>query len=187
MYNNSINRHICNNMYRNTEREGQRRLLNEGMTIENNSCRDENNCNYEENRYYTCNYCEMRCKNEHGGEVYVANTEKMAYKNRNFRESIWTGRYLQATLMSISCGDEIGVEMHSDTDQYIRVEYGNAIALTGTCEHHLCQRQKLRQGEVIFIPAGTWHNIINTGRCTLKLLSIYAPPHHPRCTVEKNK
>ena len=187
MDNNAIDRHICNNTYRNMEREGQYRMMNEGREIQNNARREENHCTYEENKYYTCHHCEMRCKNEHGGEVYVTNIGKDAYRNRNYRESIWTGKYLQATLMSIPCGDDIGVEMHEDTDQYIRVEYGSAMALTGTCEHHLCNRQRLCQGDVIFIPAGTWHNIVNTGRCALKLSSIYGPPHHPRCTVQKNK
>ncbi|MBO5716127.1 MAG: cupin domain-containing protein [Clostridia bacterium] len=129
----------------------------------------------------------MKCKNEHGGDVYVANIGRIAFKNRNFRESVWTGHYLQMTLMSIPCGDKIGTENHCDADQYIRVEHGCAMAYTGNRQDALCNRYKLSMGDSIFIPAGTWHNIVNVGRRELKISSIYAPPHHPRCTVEKYK
>jgi mannose-6-phosphate isomerase-like protein (cupin superfamily) len=37
------------------------------------------------------------------------------------------------------------------------------------------------------IPAGTWHNLINTGNVPIKLYSIYAPPQHPRETIHKTK
>ena len=163
------NNNILNNTCRVQDRCEQRRIRNEN---------GENNI---------CNSCENKCKNEHGKEVYSANIGRIACKNQNFRESVWTGKYLQMTLMSISCGEDIGVEVHCDTDQYIRVEQGMAIALTGNSANNLCNRHKLNTGDAIFIPAGTWHNIINASRRTLKLSSVYAPPHHPKCTIEKNK
>jgi mannose-6-phosphate isomerase-like protein (cupin superfamily) len=89
--------------------------------------------------------------------------------------------------MSIPCGEDIGVEIHCDTDQYIRVEQGMAIAFTGNSADNLCHKRKLNTGDAIFIPAGTWHNIVNASRRTLKLSSVYAPPHHPKCTVDKVK
>ena len=110
---------------------------------------------------------------------------KTAYKNKNFRESVWTGEYLQMTLMSIPCSQDIGVEIHEDTDQYIRVEYGCAVVMTGCGRNCLNNNKKLYAGDTVFIPAGTWHNIINVGRCDLKLSSVYAPPHHPKCTVQR--
>ena len=183
---NNFHKHICNNTRRNIAREGQNRIKNEGLELEITPRREENYYD-DENKYYTCDYCDIRCKNEQGSEIYVTNIYKDACSNRNYRESIWTGEYLQATLMSIPCGDDIGVEVHHDTDQYIRVEYGNAILVSGGEKHHLCERKKLRQGDVVFIPAGVWHNIINAGRYALKISSIYAPPHHLRCTVEKHK
>ena len=182
---NTFDKHICNNTFRNLERESQIRVKNEAREMDvlprnETNLKDENDHSY-------CDCCEIKCKNEHGGEVYVTDISREAYKNCNFRESIWTGKYLQATLMSIPFGDDLGVEIHRDTDQCIRIEHGNAVLLSGNGENCLCERKKLRQGDIAFIPAGTWHNIINIGRCTLKISSIYAPPHHSRCTVEKHK
>lgn len=197
---NSINNHICKNTQRRMDRNMQGRIDNERSQI-NRLYQDQNidcegndvphhihhHCDEYERPYPMCNSCALRCKNEHGGEVYITNVSKMAHANQNYRESIWTGSYLQMTLMSIPCGGEIGLEMHHDTDQYIKVEYGNAILEIGRNEVCMENRYRLCAGDSIFIPAGTWHNIVNTGRCALKLSSIYAPPHHPRCTVERNK
>lgn len=165
----NYNNHIMNNAYRANDRCAQGRTRNEGGV--NNMC----------------NSCDNRCKNEHGDEVYSLNVGRTACKNQNFRESYWTGRFLQMTLMSIPCGDDIGVEMHCDTDQYIRVEQGMAIALIGHSADNCCHKHKLNVGDAIFIPAGTWHNIVNASRHPLKISSIYAPPHHPKCTVERRK
>lgn len=177
--NTNYNDHIMNNTCRAYERGMQGRMENENMHMDNYP--NDKHCQN------ICNSCETKCKNEHGGEVYCANIGNITFKNRNYRESIWTGRYLQMTVMSIPCGNDIGVEIHSDTDQYIRVEHGCAMALTGYSKDMLGNKYRLNMGDAIFIPAGTWHNIVNVGRRDLKLSSVYAPPHHPRCTVEKNK
>ena len=184
MDNNHINNHICNNNKR-IDRNYLGRVENE-MLI-----RNEDNNHFEQhinnNEKTICSKCENKCQNEHGGEVYYLNVEKTANRNRNFRESIWTGRYLQMTLMSIPCAEDIGIELHKDTDQYIRVEHGYALVLTGCDDKNLNNKQKLYTGDAVFIPAGVWHNIVNIGRCELKLSSVYAPPHHPKCTVQENK
>lgn len=91
------------------------------------------------------------------------------------------------TLMCIPPCGEIGLEIHEDTDQFIRVEQGKAIVKMGKCRNQLDCRQDLCRGDGVFVPAGTWHNIVNTGRESLKVSSIYAPPHHPRGTVERTK
>ncbi len=140
---------------------------------------------YDDKYYY--DRCDLRCKNEHGGEVFVTSVGKAAIKNTDFRKSYWTGRYLQMTLMSLGCGEDIGVECHDDTDQYIRVERGNGLITTGNSRDCMWNKKRLCEGDSVFIPAGTWHNITNRGRGTLKISSIYAPPHHPKCTVEKHK
>ena len=196
MDNNRINKHLCNNTSRSFDRGYQGRMMGEGEAIENILRREEQGYDCEgnminkkpecdKNKY--CNMCDHRCENDHGGEVYIANVGRMAYRNNSYRESIWTGEYLQTTLMSICRGGDIGLEIHEDTDQYIRVEYGSAIALTGHHANCLCNKYKLCQGDAIYIPAGTWHNIVNAGRCDLKLSSTYAPSHHPKCTVQKYK
>ena len=176
----NINNHICNNTHRAIERNACSRHDTVRNLTDDMLCHE----NVEENM---CNSCEIRCKNEHGGHPYILNVSKTAYGNKNFRESIWTGKHLQMTLMSIPRGSDIGVEVHEYTDQYIRVEHGFAEVLLGDGRDSLTVKHKLYTGDAIFIPAGTWHNIVNLGRCDLKLSSVYAPPHHPRCTVQKNK
>lgn len=193
MENNHINNHICNNNHRRMERNYHGRLDGEIMPRREENLDCQGNQLYNHLEYYEnhdnsyCDMCNRRCRNEHGGEVYSFNVEKSAYKNDNFRESIWTGEHLQMTLMSIPCSHDIGIEIHHDTDQYIRVEHGYAYVLTGYDPKCLKNKKKLYQGDAIFIPAGTWHNVVNAGRCDLKLSSVYAPPHHPRCTVEKHR
>ena len=182
MEHNTINNHIRSNTARGIERSLQRRADKETIEKVLNA-----KCDAEVRREDICNECEYKCRNEHGGEVYYTNVYKMACQNNNYRESIWTGDHLQMTLMSIARGDDIGVEMHNDTDQYIRVEHGIAVAMIGNDENELDKKIRLTMGDAIFIPAGYWHNIVNAGRCTLKLSSVYAPAHHPKCTVENNK
>jgi mannose-6-phosphate isomerase-like protein (cupin superfamily) len=85
-----------------------------------------------------------------------------------------------------ACGD-IGLEIHPDTDQFIRVEQGNAVVVMGKSKEQLSFQCPLCTGEGVFIPAGTWHNVANTGRLPLKVSSIYAPPNHLRGTVHCSK
>ena len=89
--------------------------------------------------------------------------------------------------MSIPVHGDIGVEMHADVDQFIRVESGRAKVCLGACRNHLEECACVEEGDAILIPAGTWHNIINAGGCPLKLYSLYAPPQHPRGTVHPTK
>lgn len=132
----------------------------------------------------TCGRC---ASNDHGPMPYAVNVQQAARQNTAFRSALWTGDYLQMTLMSIPVGGDIGVEVHPDTDQYIRVEEGQGAAKIGACRERLETRWNLVTGDAVFVPAGTWHNIVNTGRCPLKLSSIYAPPHHPRCTLQQTR
>ncbi len=124
---------------------------------------------------------------DHGSEPYVTNVEQMAINNRSFRMAIWTGCNVQMTLMHIPIKGEIGLEMHEDVDQMIRVEQGRAMVIMGECRCKMKLCQALRKSDVVFVPAGTWHNIINVGRSPLKLSSIYAPPNHPKGTLQMEK
>lgn len=124
---------------------------------------------------------------DNGPNPYVVNINAASKQNDNFRTALWTGKYLQVTLMSIPVGGEIGLEIHPVTDQFLRIEDGQGLVKMGDRKDRLYFQEKLNDDSAIMIPAGTWHNIINTGNKPLKLYSIYAPPHHPFGTVHKTK
>ena len=122
-----------------------------------------------------------------GGNPIIFNIEHATAMNQNFRTAFWTGQDLQLTLMSIPVRGDIGVEMHPDVDQFIRIESGNAKVYMGNSRNSLVERARVGGRFAIIIPAGTWHNIVNTGNRPLKLYSIYAPPQHPFGTVHRTK
>lgn len=124
---------------------------------------------------------------DYGSEPFVVNIQHAALQNNNFRIALWTGKYLQLTLMSINTGEDIGLEMHPDVDQFIRIEQGQGLVLMGDDRDNLNYRRRVYDGYVVLIPAGKWHNVINTGHVPLKLYSVYAPPEHPHGTVHKTK
>ena len=118
---------------------------------------------------------------------YVTNVPQKAVQNSNFRTTLWTGRYAQMTLMCIPVCSDIGLEIHEDTDQIIRIEQGMAVVKMGMRKNQLDFVQNVCKQDTIFIPAGTWHNVINTGNIPLKVSVIYAPPHHPAGTIHVTK
>ncbi|MBH0329053.1 cupin [Brevibacillus brevis] len=134
------------------------------------------------NRYQ--NTIELR---DYGPKPYVVNIEQATKQNNTFRTALWTGKHLQVTLMSINVGDDIGLENHPNTDQFIRVEEGQGLVRMGDRQDHLDFEQRVNDNDAIMVPAGTWHNVINTGNTPLKVYSIYAPPHHPFGTVHETK
>lgn len=129
----------------------------------------------------------FRERSDYEPKPYVVNVAKQALQNTDFRTTLWTGCDAQMTLMCIPVCMDIGLEIHKNTDQIIRIEQGFAMVKTGKCEKHLDFERKVCQGDTIFLPAGTWHNIINIGNCPLKVSSVYAPPHHPVGTVLHTK
>jgi mannose-6-phosphate isomerase-like protein (cupin superfamily) len=124
---------------------------------------------------------------DYGPEPFVVNINEVTKQNDTFRTALWTGKHLQVTLMSINPGESIGLEIHPKVDQFLRVEEGQGIVKMGDRKDRLNFQRKVSDDFAIMIPAGTWHNIINTGRKPLKLYSIYAPPQHPSGTVHKTK
>lgn len=124
---------------------------------------------------------------DYGDLPVIFDMESMTKMNQNFRTALWTGTYLQITLMSLQPGEDIGVEMHSDTDQFIRIEEGDGFVQMGTSQDNLNFSQVVEDDDAIVIPAGLWHNLSNTGDIPMKLYSIYAPPKHPKGTVEATK
>ncbi|WP_147565746.1 cupin domain-containing protein [Clostridium tyrobutyricum] len=124
---------------------------------------------------------------DYGPQPFVVDIDKATKQNNNFRTALWTGSHLQLTLMSINPGDDIGLEMHPNVDQFIRVEEGNGIVRMGNSRNNLDFEEKVEDDFAIIIPAGKWHNVINTGNKPLKVYSIYAPPNHPHGTVHATK
>ncbi|MDO5698158.1 MAG: cupin domain-containing protein [Dermatophilus congolensis] len=125
-------------------------------------------------------------KPDPGAVPYVFDIDKATLKNRNFRTAAWTADDLQVTLMSIPPGGDVGLEMHDDVDQFLRVESGTASVVMGD-ETKLSKGWKADAGDAIFVPSGTWHNIVNTGRKPLKLYSLYGPAAHPQGTVHRTQ
>lgn len=119
--------------------------------------------------------------------ICTIDIREKALQNHNYRETVWTGCFMQMTVMCIPACSDVGLEIHENTDQIIRIEQGQCSVRMGCCPNELCFRQNLCAGECVCIPAGTWHNIINIGNNPLKLSSIYAPPHHPRGETQATK
>ncbi|HPR40038.1 MAG TPA: cupin domain-containing protein [Oscillospiraceae bacterium] len=130
---------------------------------------------------------EHSARNEYNPEPLMVNIPQAAWQNQNFRAVLWTGNRLQMVLMSIPVREEIGAEVHTAVDQMIRVEEGQAAVQVGSDKDHLSDPKRLGRGDAVFVPAGTWHNIINLGSRPLKLSTIYAPPNHPVGTVQHTK
>ena len=104
---------------------------------------------------------------------YHSNIEKMTRENTNFRQVLYTGEHMQLVLMSISVGGEIGTEIHKDNDQFFRFEMGEGKVLINSNEY------EVSDGDVIVVPAGAEHNVINVSKSEdLKLYTIYSPAHH---------
>lgn len=122
-----------------------------------------------------------------GGRPLAIDIDCVTKKNPNYRTALWTGQYLQVTLMCIPVGGDIGLEIHCDTDQFLRIECGKGLAVMGPCKDQLNYRKKVDSNCAVMVPAGTWHNLINIGDTPLKVYSIYAPPHHPFGTVQRTK
>jgi mannose-6-phosphate isomerase-like protein (cupin superfamily) len=124
---------------------------------------------------------------DYGPFPITVNIERATERNNNFRTALWTGKYLQITLMSINPGQDIGAEVHPYTDQFIRIEQGEGLARFGNRRDNYTFQRKVGPSDAMVIPAGTWHNLVNIGKVPLKVYSIYAPPQHPRGTVHKTK
>ncbi|MDQ0415198.1 cupin domain-containing protein [Mesobacillus stamsii] len=124
---------------------------------------------------------------DYGPNPYVVNINEATKQNNTYRTALWTGPHLQVTLMSIPVGGDIGLEMHPNVDQFLRIEQGQGIVQMGKSKKNLTFQSPVSDDFAIMVPARTWHNVTNTGNTPLKLYSIYAPPNHPFGTVHRTK
>lgn len=104
---------------------------------------------------------------------YQADIEKLTRENANFRQVLYTATDCQLVLMSLLPGEEIGLEVHEEGDQFFRFEKGEGKVIIDETEY------MVKDGDAVIIPMGAQHNVVNTSETdTLKMYTIYAPPHH---------
>ena len=118
---------------------------------------------------------------------WVGDIERQTLENGTFRTVVFTGDHQQLTVMRLGPGEEIGLEMHPSTDQFLRIESGNARVEFGKTKDAIDETHDVEDDWAIIVPAGTWHNVVNTGDGDVKLYSLYAPPEHPDGTVHRTK
>jgi mannose-6-phosphate isomerase-like protein (cupin superfamily) len=118
---------------------------------------------------------------------WVGNIERSTEENTNFRTVVFTGEHEQLTLMRLLPGEDIGREMHPHVDQFLRIEEGRGRVEFGSAEDRIDETYDVEDGWAIVVPAGVWHDVVNTGEGDLKLYSLYAPPNHPQGTVHRTK
>jgi mannose-6-phosphate isomerase-like protein (cupin superfamily) len=113
---------------------------------------------------------------------YSTAIEKETKKNSDFRRVLYTGKYSQLVLMSLKPMEEIGMETHSNIDQFFRFEEGEGKVVIDGVEH------KVKDGDAVIVPAGAEHNVVNTSKkLELKLYTIYSPPEHQDKIVRHTK
>jgi mannose-6-phosphate isomerase-like protein (cupin superfamily) len=108
---------------------------------------------------------------------YIDNIEQVTTKNTNFRQVLFTGKHSQLVVMCLKPGEDIGLETHDHVDQFFRVDQGQGeIMIDGV-------KSVISDGFAVVVPAGSEHNLMNTGDIDLKLYTIYSPPNHPDGTI----
>ena len=113
---------------------------------------------------------------------FIGDIEKLTLENSFFRQVIYTGSHAQLVLMSLKPGEEIGLEVHNNVDQFFRFEKGNGKVIIDEEEF------QVSDGVAVIVPAGSEHNVNNTSdEDDLKLYTIYSPPNHPDKTIHKTK
>ncbi len=112
---------------------------------------------------------------------YTGNIEEITKGNENFRKVLYTGKHSQLVAMSLKPGEEIGAEVHTDVDQFFRIDAGEGKCVIDGNEY------AIKDGFAVIVPAGANHNVINTGASDLKLYTIYSPPEHRDGVVRATK
>ena len=113
---------------------------------------------------------------------YYTHIEQETIENNNFRKVLYSGHHLQLVLMSLKIGEDIGLEVHKENDQFFRFESGEGKVLIDGHEY------LVKDGDTVIVPSGAEHNIINISKDKeLKMYTIYAPPHHKDGIVRATK
>lgn len=113
---------------------------------------------------------------------FKTNIENETLNNTFFRKVLFTGKYCQVVVMSLKPNEEIGMEVHESVDQFFRIEKGEAKFIINA------EESAAGPSDVVIVPAGSLHNVINTSNTEdLKLYTIYSPPNHPDGTIHQTK
>lgn len=118
---------------------------------------------------------------------WVGDIERTTLDNTTFRTVVFTGDHTQLTVMRLGPGEDIGRESHPNLDQFLRIEEGRARVELGRGEDAIDETHDVEDDWAIVVPAGVWHNVVNTGPSDVKLYSLYSPPEHPRDTLHETK
>lgn len=118
---------------------------------------------------------------------WVGDIEQETLENGTFRTVVFTGEQTQLTVMSLAPGESIGREVHEGIDQFLRVERGSGRVELGRSEDTVDETHEVSDDWAVIVPAGVWHDLVNTGDGELKLYSLYSPPEHPDGTVHETK
>jgi len=110
---------------------------------------------------------------------FIDDIEKLTKENSFFRKVLFTGKHSQLVLMCLKPGEEIGKEVHDSVDQFFRIDEGSGeVFIDG-------ETRQIKDGFAVVVPAGSEHNIVNTGEVDLKLYTVYSPPNHPEGTIHE--
>ena len=112
---------------------------------------------------------------------YKGNIEKTTVNNKFYRKVLHTTKNMQLVVMMLKPHEEIGMERHKESSQFIRIESGRAKAIINDKQYYL------KDGDAVIIPPNSYHNIIATGDEDLHLYTVYTPPTHSKNTKQKNK
>jgi mannose-6-phosphate isomerase-like protein (cupin superfamily) len=118
---------------------------------------------------------------------WIGDIEQETLDNTTFRTVVFTGEHTQLTVMRLAPGEDIGREVHHDRDQFLRIEQGQARVELGRTADAVDETHDVADDWAIIVPAGVWHNVVNTGSGELRLYSLYSPPEHPDGTIHRTK
>jgi mannose-6-phosphate isomerase-like protein (cupin superfamily) len=104
---------------------------------------------------------------------WIGNIEQATRDNDTFRTVLFTGEHAQLTVMRLGPGEDIGRESHPHLDQFLRIEEGQALVELGRTEDAIDEAHDVEDDWAIVVPAGVWHNVVNTGTGDVKLYSLY--------------
>lgn len=112
---------------------------------------------------------------------FIDDIEDRTEENQDFRHVLFTGKQLQLVLMTLAPGEELGEEVHENTDQFFRFEQGKGeVVIDG-------KTTSIEEDMAVLVPGGAKHNLRNTGHKPLKFYTLYAPPQHADGTIQHTK